>query len=222
MTAPAPTVPADLSTATLSQLRRYVGGLSQPSKMPGHAYSLPAAECATGSRLVDVAGSVCEGCYALKGRYRFPNVQSALYARLAAITRDRWVDVMAELIARTGDDYFRWHDSGDLQSVEHFGRICDVARLTPDVQHWIPTREYRTVNDYVAAGGEIPSNLAVRLSAHVVDGPAPRGSLPTSTVHTATAPAGSHVCPAPQQGNSCGDCRACWDPAVPNVSYHKH
>jgi hypothetical protein len=211
-----------VESATLSTLRRYVGGLSRPSKMPGHAYSLPAVECATGSRLVQVPGSVCHDCYALKGRYRFPQVQSALYARLAAITRAQWIDVMTELIQRTGDDYFRWHDSGDLQSVEHFAHICEVARRTPNVRHWIPTREYRTVNDYCASGGTIPPNLAVRLSAHMVDSPPPTGDLPTSTVHTATAPQGSHVCPAPLQGNSCGDCRACWDPAVPNVSYHKH
>ena len=31
---------------------KIVGGLSKPSKMPGWAYGLPAAECKTGSKLV--------------------------------------------------------------------------------------------------------------------------------------------------------------------------
>ena len=53
------------------------GGLSKPSKMPGYAYNLPATECKIGSKLVKVPGSVCHGCYALKGRYRFPNVKDA-------------------------------------------------------------------------------------------------------------------------------------------------
>jgi len=44
------------------------------------------------------------------------------------------------------------------------------------------------------------------------------GSWPnTSTVVTEGA-----TCPAPKQGNACGDCRACWDPKVKNVAYGKH
>lgn len=30
------------------------------------------------------------------------------------------------------------------------------------------------------------------------------------------------LCPAPSQGNACGDCRACWDPDTGHVIYHKH
>ena len=48
-----------------------VGGLSKPSKMPGWSIGIPAKECNTGSKLVNVEGSVCEGCYALKGCYVF-------------------------------------------------------------------------------------------------------------------------------------------------------
>jgi hypothetical protein len=45
---------------------KIVGGLSKPSKMPGWAYGIPAAECKTGQILVNVSGSTCEGCYATK------------------------------------------------------------------------------------------------------------------------------------------------------------
>ena len=55
---------------------KIIGGLSKPSKMPGWAYGLPAKECKTGSKLVKVKNSVCEGCYALKGCYVFKVVQS--------------------------------------------------------------------------------------------------------------------------------------------------
>ena len=34
-----------------SEALKIVGGLSKPSKMPGWAYGLPAAECKTGSKL---------------------------------------------------------------------------------------------------------------------------------------------------------------------------
>ena len=62
-----------------SEALKLVGGLSKPSKMPGWAYGIPAKECKTGSKLVKVAGSTCEGCYALKGCYVFKVVQDAQY-----------------------------------------------------------------------------------------------------------------------------------------------
>ena len=45
---------------------KLVGGLSKPSKMPGWAYGIPAAECKTGKKLQNVEGSTCYGCYALR------------------------------------------------------------------------------------------------------------------------------------------------------------
>ena len=99
------------------EARQITGGLSKPSKMPGPAYNLPATECKTGAKLVKVPDSVCEGCYALKGRYNFRNVRLALARRLASLKHPRWIEAMTVLIK--GEPYFRWHDSGDLQSVTH-------------------------------------------------------------------------------------------------------
>jgi hypothetical protein len=163
----------------------------------------------------------------MKGRYVFANVQAALYRRLDSITAPLWAEAMAELITRTGDAYFRWHDSGDLQSVDHFARIVEVCNLTPQVRHWIPTREYRIVQDFIANGGEIPANLNVRFSAHMLGGNVPTfprlaGLVTVSTVSIDARPDGAHACPAPLQGNECGDCRACWDRGTPLVDYHKH
>ena len=81
-----------------SEAFKIVGGLSKPSKMPGWAYGLPAKECKTGSKLVKVPGSVCHGCYALKGMYRFKPVQEAQYRRLASISSPLWVGAMSLLI----------------------------------------------------------------------------------------------------------------------------
>ena len=72
--------------------------LSKPSKMPGFAIGIPAKECKTGSKLVNVSGSTCEGCYALKGCYVFKVVQDAQYRRLASIKHDLWTGAMALLI----------------------------------------------------------------------------------------------------------------------------
>jgi len=117
--------------------------------------------------------------------------------------------------------FHRWHDSGDLQSVDHLAKICEVARLTPKIKHWLPTRELAFVKAYQAAGGVVPRNLVIRVSATMVDGPATKAWATTSTVHHASKAQG-RTCPAPSQDNACGDCRACWNPRVKNVSYHKH
>lgn len=110
---------------------------------------------------------------------------------------------------------------GDLQGIWHLAKICEVAAATPNIRHWIATRETKMVLDFVASGGIIPTNLTVRISAVMMDGPAPKSWPLTSTVHDKAAPTG-HACPAPSQNHECGSCRACWSKDVPNVSYAKH
>jgi len=191
------------------------GGLSKPSKMPGYAYNLPAWECKVGSKLAKVPGSVCHGCYALKGRYRFPNVKEAMYRRLASITRPDWARTMAGDINARKSRFFRWHDSGDVQSVKHLLKIFHVCRLTPDVAHWLPTREAGILSKIPQ--DRVPRNLTIRLSATKVDAPAPKSWHLTSTVVTT-----GRTCPAPDQDNECKTCRACWDKSIQNVAYGKH
>lgn len=211
---PVPGAPAKLTPAIA---RDIVGGLSKPSKMPGWAYGLPAKECKTGSTLHKLSGTVCSDCYALKGMYRFNNVQAAQYKRLESLKDPRWVDAMVFLINRLKEKYFRWHDSGDIQSPNHLDMIVQVARRCPDVNFWLPTREKVFLYSWLQRGQPLPSNLVVRLSATNVDGPPPVGFAHTSTVST-TAP----TCPAYRQNNHCGTCRACWDPGTANVAYKKH
>ena len=103
------------------EAREITGGLSAPNKMPGPSINLPAVACITGAKLVKVKGSTCSGCYALKGRYRFQNVKDAMQRRLAKLHDPRWIDAMVTLIDK--QPVFRWHDSGDIQSVQHLSLI---------------------------------------------------------------------------------------------------
>jgi len=194
------------------------GGLGKPSKMPGTSYGLPAKACHVGAKLAQVEGSVCHGCYALKGNYLYPSVQTAQERRLASITDPQWIEAMVTLLNHSGTGWHRWHDSGDIQSVQHLSNIMMVCKLTPHIQHWLPTREIMIVK---ACPWECPSNLVIRVSATMIDGKATKVWPTTSGVHT-VATEGTRVCPAPQQNNKCGDCRACWDKNVSHVSYHKH
>jgi Gene product 88 len=213
-------------TLTLKEASAICGSLSNPSKMPGHGYALPAQRCRLGSLLQLIPKSVCHHCYALRGRYLFPVVRAAMERRFSSLSHPRWAEAVSTLIHRSGDRHFRWHDSGDLRDLAHLRNIVRVCLNLPRVKFWLPTREYQTVEAYRRMSGEIPSNLCIRYSAHLVDGlPPVRYGLPASGVHSGKAaiPAGAHVCPAPKQGMKCGSSRACWDPSVKMVSFHlKH
>ena len=102
--------------------KKITESLTRTSKMPGLSYSLPAWECKTGAKLVKVPGSVCAGCYAMKGNYtRYPAIKAAQYRRLDAINHPQWVEAMAARIKKL--KWFRWHDAGDVQSKEHMANI---------------------------------------------------------------------------------------------------
>ena len=234
------TFPDHDAITTVKHAKQHAHSLSDPSKMPGYSYGTPAEACNVGSKLRTVKGSVCEGCYAFEGFYKLygKTIKPAQYQRLdLALNDPHWVDAMTFLINKYcyGLELpFRWHDSGDIQSIEHLEKIVQVCRNTPDVMHWLPTREYKIVKDWLKINGAFPDNLVVRISAHMIDKPAPNigglpiglalndphyiGGLPTSTVVTD----GAQSCPASKQDNKCLDCRMCWNPLVKNVSYGKH
>ena len=197
------------------EAKEITGGLTYTTKMPGPSYNTPASRCLTGAKLRNVKNSVCSSCYALKGNYkRFPKVEEALERRFQSLGHVSWVTAMATLIK--GHKFFRWHDAGDLQSMQHLENIFEVCRLTPDTQHWMPTREARFLS--LMDPDIVPSNLIIRMSSHMIDQPPVKFWPWTSTVtsgHDAS-------CPAPKQGNKCGSCRACWSRDVKTVSYGKH
>ena len=200
----------------IKQAKEITGSLTRTSKMPGLSYSLPAWECKTGSKLRKIKGSVCASCYALKGNYtRYKAIKAAQYVRLEALKKDKWIAAMVAQIIR--QKYFRWHDAGDIQSMEHLYKIFRVCELTPETKHWMPTREAQFLKTIWPE--EVPKNLIIRMSSHMVDQPPVKFWPWTSTVISGQ---GQASCPAPKQNNSCGDCRACWDRSIANVSYGKH
>ena len=192
------------------------GSMTRTSKMPGLSYSLPAWECKTGAKLRKIKNSVCAGCYALKGNYtRYPAIKAVQYVRLKAITDPRWVDSMVAQIKR--QKFFRWHDAGDIQSMDHLQKIFEVCRLTPNTSHWMPTREAQFLNQIKPEA--VPKNLIIRMSSHMIDQKPVKFWPWTSTV---TSKKEGATCPAPKQGGKCGDCRSCWDRNTPNIEYGKH
>lgn len=230
----------------VKQAEALIGGLSAPSKMPCLSFNLPAKRCKMGSKLRAVKGSVCFSCYALKGRYLFPNVQAALEHRhellMQALSSPEalrsWITAFQTLLRwhlnEKGMSYFRWHDSGDLQSVEHLRAINAIAFYLPAVRFWLPTREKGIVTEFLSKGERFNENLTVRLSAPMVNAPMPalpahvEGQVKTSLVYRAqqwaevySEPKNLFACPSSLQANACQDCRACWLSALP-VVYKAH
>ena len=212
-----------MSSMTVREAVAFIGGLSAPSKMPCQGFSIPAWLCKTGAKLRNVTGSVCSKCYALKGRYGFPNVKNALIRRFDKISDPLWVEAMTVAIGGTEKSgYFRWHDSGDLQSVIHLDNIVQIAKNLPHITFWLPTREYSIVAEWIKINNCFPSNLTVRLSALMINKPAPIGFAKFYHLVTSGVSDSGFSCPSSKQGNKCQSCRACWDKSVSNINYKTH
>jgi len=220
---------------SLKEAETVIGGLSRPSKMPSFSWSISARRCNTGSKLAKVKGSVCEGCYALKGRYMFTPIQKALDRRYNqwSDNREKWVDAMIYIMHNKqhiiNAGVFRWFDSGDIQSSAMLDDINTVAWASPTIRFWLPTKEYKLIKDY---DKEIAPNLVIRVSAPMINKSFPEyayeGNNHTydyiSTVYNKDNlhSANGVICPASKQGNECGSCRACWSDKVSEVSYVSH
>ena len=219
-----------VSITNRKQAWEIVGGLSDPSKMPGFSYSLPATSCKTGSKLHKIEGSVCSKCYARKGMYVFPNVKKALARRLKSIYRKGWVEAMAFLLLnQKTSDCFRWHDSGDLQSITHFKRIVKVCEMTPTIKHWLPTHETKIVKKAIKQGVVIPKNLVIRFSSCMINAPVRLKDV--EKFNASSTYVGEmdekrkkieRPCTAPKRKGECGNCRLCWNKAIKAVSYKLH
>ena len=223
----------------IKEAKEIVGGLSNCTKMPKFSYGLPAIKCIVGSKLRKVVGSVCAICYALTGHYEFEVVQKAQERRLKSLDDPRWMEAMTTLINHYHGPSvpFRWHDSGDVQSLLHLIMIVTVAKRTPDVQHWLPTKEKAIVKSFLTVFKKFPPNLNVQMSGYMVDGPpCNMGEHSDAVTHhityTKTSPEGfmihkAYVCPVEVEGaqsSSCSEanCYACWDKSVPVVAGGAH
>ena len=213
----------------LQEALETIGGLSKTSKMPWYSYSIPAQRCKVGSKLASVKGTVCNGCYALKGYYRFTKVHAALekrYQKLMNTNREKFVEAFV-LVLETKynnqkgvkEDRFRWHDSGDVQSYEHLEMICEIARKTPFLRHWLPTKEYTLISMFPSE--LIPSNLQIKVSHPKIGVTFAKGTYSGYDIST-VGYEGDDVaqCNAQHQDGECRECDACWKPGAVNYPLH--
>jgi len=99
--------------------------------------------------------------------------------------------------------------------MEHLQKIVDIAKSTPNIKHWLPTKESNIIKNFK---GDIPKNLIIRLSGSFINGKAPIYKN-TSTVTTDKDKA---TCRSFENNGQCKDCRKCWDSSIQNISYLNH
>lgn len=227
---------------------------SWTEKMPGPSFGLPTKYCKAGHKMSQQEGTMCEDCYANSGTYRYPSTRDANERRYEQLMKDpvKWAQSQVSLIpsfsrmtkvgkrtvplAAVAPDfpsienrggYMRWHDSGDIQSPQHLAVLADIARSTPDVNHWLPIHEPSMLRQFLAQDGKIPDNLTIRLSApdkfqrlkeedKNFNHPNIKYSSGGRKQLFGSLEENEYQCP----GN-CGehDCNACWDRNVESVNY---
>lgn len=215
-----------------------IGGLTKTTKMPCYSFSIPTCNCPTGSHLRDDPNSVCHFCYAhMRGNYNWPNVINAQERRMVKLSLalqrkraseewNRWLFAFEQLMR--DQEYFRWHDSGDIQSLDHFQFIIDACNRTPHVKHRLPTKERVMLKTYLFKHGRmsIPDNLFIQTSSFWLD----EISVPIEDFQTATVfrnrfsahEKGVFVCPATIDRKTCDDCRVCWNRDIKHIGYILH
>ena len=216
---------------TKKQAIANTGNLSTTSKMPCDSWGIPATTCKTGSKLAQIEGTVCSGCYALKGAYTWKDVNNAYSRRLekwSETPTDIWIESMIVLIKsnqKRRSDYFRWFDSGDIQSIEMLEAIVKIAYALPTVKFWLPTKERKIVQQYIIKYGEhcLPDNLVIRISEYYVDSMPKTGAWVRNIKFSAVGDKELQItCPSSNQHGRCDDCRKCWDSSIECVTYKRH
>lgn len=223
--------------STSDPLWEAVGGLSQTTKMPWYSFSLPAGEACPGAALRRAdPGSVCSQCYAYKGRYMFASVRDPARRRLEILRNTEpplWVSAMTRLLRREASKlakvpWFRWHDSGDVISVDHALSLIDVAARCPDIKFWLPTQEPLIIRSAALQWKrKWPTNLCVRIGRVKVDDAGDvlmTPPCPQATASVVVTDVEKVTCPATLYTKTCleAGCSLCWNPKIPLVRYKLH
>lgn len=108
-------------------------------------------------------------CYDIKACIQYKNVINARVKNFVIFKRDRekfFRDIADELSKVRSHKFFRYHVGGEIEDVDEFSRLVDLARQFPDFVMWTYTKRYNVINLYCKIYGKeaIPENLRVMFS----------------------------------------------------------
>ena len=127
--------------------------LTNTSKMTFGSFGFSAKYCKAGFHLSKIKGMICHICYGLKGHYATSDYLTKTERTMRSLDKKFWKEAMVFIInTKVGITDFRWFDNGDLQSDKMLRDIMWIAKQTPNVKHWLPTKEHRMVKRVIYNG----------------------------------------------------------------------
>lgn len=155
------------------------------------------------------------GCYAVRGRYLYKNVQTSLFENLNDFKTDS-DKLFNDIIKYINNDdiiykFFRWFSSGDIINEKFFKGMIKVAKICKNTNFLCFTKKFDIVNNYLKSDKKIPRNLKIVFSGwdedFIVDNPF---NLPTTYVYF-KGESNNHIPEyAIQCTGDCRSCKACW------------
>lgn len=167
-------------------------------------------------------------CYAQHGVMIMSNVQGAYWRnwRLYQENPDNFFEQLYYKIKFTGIPKVRWHDSGDIPSLDYFKRMVALAYKLPDVKFMAFTKRYDIVNQGLEEV-RLPDNLVIFFSAWdklwAVPNP---NNLPIAYVKfenerlTPEIPSYAFHCPG--RKTTCSACGVCFSEKTKAVYFDEH
>lgn len=234
------------SINTLKAAKEITGWIPVGSntKLSDPDFSLPAIRsCNVGEKLATIKNSSCHDCFATTGNYGFPSVQKALNGRQDLIethtandTMEEWITAMVFVISKkVKNNRFRWFSSGDIFNNALLLAIVEIAKRFPEIDFWLPTKEFNRVLWFLREYGGFPPNLHVRISAPMINGfhaiekwskikirEKHLSDYVTFSIVSENDPSG-FVCPSITDKVQCGvGCNACFHSNEQIVNYPVH
>lgn len=176
-------------------------------------------------------------CYGRKGRFVYKSVKDRMMKNLMAFCQNP-KQFFEDVAYQTKNcKYVRWFGNGDMPNEEFLIGMCQVARKNPNTRYLAFTKQYNIVNNYIAAGHRIPSNLNIVFSTWRTWVPNNPYNMPTAWVKfpeegksltrkqkaeniecNKLIPAKAFKCL-----NDCSNCQSCWHLKKGTaVELHKH
>lgn len=124
------------------------------------------------TNITGTCGKFCEGCksecYAIRTAICHNNTVIPAWGRNTVILRNNPEKVKSEIreyCIKNIVRYFRFHTSGELESVEQLELYCEICYENPDVTFYIYTKRLDLIAKYfVYSGKRLPENFVINLS----------------------------------------------------------
>ena len=156
---------------SISQGNSKMGNIPQFNILPGDE-PLTGKNGLPLTNIKGTCGEFCKDCkatcYAIKCAFRYHNTIIPAWGTNTVILRydpDKVKNEITEFCNKSIVKYFRFHTSGELESLEHLDLYCDICRMNPEVTFYIYTKRFDLLVEwFVERGEKKPDNFVINLS----------------------------------------------------------